>query len=285
MLESNTFATLMRLETIGDDQFLAAAAPDKGQRLFGGQLLAQCLSAAQMTVDDERTVNSLHAYFMRPGDSNLSLNIHVERVRDGRAFSSRQISASQRGKELFRMSASLQIPETSLGYASAQMPDVPTPDDTPTDYTTFTIAEVNDPNWHGQHRPIDIRYINPPTAARGEAIVEDQLMWIKVRNQLNDSATLHLAGLAYISDATVIDHVMLPHGLRWHDDNFNGASLDHSMWFHAATRADEWLLFQQHVEATGGGRGLASGRFFDRAGKLIATCVQEGLMRWSNESN
>jgi acyl-CoA thioesterase II len=281
MSASPVFVPLMTLQCNGSDRFIGAAAPDKGERMFGGQFLAQCIRAAQMSVPDDRVVHSLHAYFLRPGDSDLPIDIVVERVRDGRAFSSREVRASQHGKELFRVTMSLQIADDSPVYAGMQMPDVLSPEDTPTNYIDFTEHELGDPNWHGKHRPIDILYVNPPPAMRDIPITTDQLMWIKVRDALPEDPALHLAGIAYISDATLIDHVMLPHGLRWHDAGFNGSSLDHSMWFHHPARADDWLLFVQHVEATGRGRGLASGHFFDRTGQLIARCVQEGLMRWS----
>ena len=117
-------------------------------------------------------------------------------------------------------------------------------------------------------------------APRGEAITETQLMWMRIRGSLPETPAVQQAALAYLSDSTLVDHVMLPLGLRWQDEDFEGASLDHAMWFHDPVRADDWLLFAQTVEATGHGRGLVSGRFYDRSGRLAATCVQEGLMRW-----
>jgi transcriptional regulator with XRE-family HTH domain len=145
--------------------------------------------------------------------------------------------------------------------------------------------QTGESDWHGSARPMDIRYINPPSGSRGEPVTERQLMWMKIPERLPDEPAVHRAALAYLSDSTLVDHVMLPLGLRWQDPDFQGASLDHAMWFHSPARADEWLLFEQTVETTGGGRGLASGRFFNRSGTLVATCLQEGLMRWSDDGS
>ena len=246
--------------------------------------MAQCLAAAQTTVDGERDVNSLHGYFLRPGDVDLPVQIRVDRVRDGRSFSSRQAIAAQRGKELFRLLVSFQVPDETPEYAVAAMPQVPPPEEVTYTYDHFTLAQTNEDAWYGSDRPIEIRYVNPPSAPRGTPVTEPQLMWMRVNEALPDAPGAHRAGLAYLSDTTLVDHIPLPHGLRWQDPNFGGTSLDHAMWFHRPARADEWLLFEQTVEATGGGRGLASGRLFTRGGALVATCMQEGLMRWTTPS-
>ena len=277
------FSSLLRLEPTPDG-FTAPASPDKGERVFGGQFLAQCLAAAQTTVDGERDVNSLHGYFLRPGDVDLPVQIRVDRVRDGRSFSSRQAIAAQRGKELFRLLVSFQVPDETPEYAVAAMPQVPPPEEVAYTYDHFTLAQTNEDAWYGSDRPIEIRYVNPPSAPRGTPVTEPQLMWMRVNEALPDAPGTHRAGLAYLSDTTLVDHIPLPHGLRWQDPNFGGTSLDHAMWFHRPARADEWLLFEQTVEATGGGRGLASGRLFTRGGALVATCMQEGLMRWTTPS-
>ncbi|MXX28255.1 MAG: acyl-CoA thioesterase II, partial [Gammaproteobacteria bacterium] len=250
-------------------------------------LLAQCLMAAQATAGDDRACHALHAAFLRPGDVDAPVEIAIERVRDGRSFSSRQAVASQHGKERFRMLASFQVPAESPAYCEAVMPNVPPPEDMSATYDDFTLAQTGESSWYGSDRPMDIRYVNPPMASRGEPVTEPQLMWMRIRDKLppaTDSphlAGLHRAGLVYLSDATLVDHVMLPHGLRWQDDDFLGTSLDHGMWLHRPAAADQWLLFEQSVVVTGNGRGLAHGRFFERGGELVATCVQEGLMRWA----
>ena len=278
---SMTFSALMTLEPQGEDRFLGPPAPDKGDTLFGGQLLAQCLVAAQATAGDDRACHALHAAFLRPGDVDAPVEIAIERVRDGRSFSSRQAVAFQHGKERFRMLASFQVPAESPAYCGAVMPNAPPPEDLSATYDDFTLAQTGESSWYGADRPMDIRYVNPPTAPRGQPVTEPQLMWMRIRDKLPpDADVLHRAGIAYLSDATLVDHVMLPHGLRWQDDDFLGTSLDHGMWLHRPAAADEWLLFEQSVVVTGNGRGLAHGRFFERGGELVATCVQEGLMRW-----
>ena len=303
------FAALMALQRQGEDAFVGPPAPDKGETLFGGQLLAQCLMAAFATLAERRAVHSLHAYFLRPGDVDAPVDILIERVRDGRAFSSRQARALQHGKERFRMVASFQASAASPDYCAAPMPEAPPPEEVRTTYDDFTLAQTGETTWHGLARPMDVLYVNPP-GARGEPVTAPQLMWMRVRDVQPEAqeaqsaaarsfsgrtasaqvrppaapwaepAALHQAGLAYLSDATLVDHIMLPHGLRWQDADFLGTSLDHAMWFHRPAPADEWLLFEQIPVVTGAGRGLAQGRFFTQSGALVASCAQEGLMRW-----
>jgi acyl-CoA thioesterase II len=276
------FEQLVALKALGDDTFEAPPAPDKGERTYGGQFLAQSIAAAFDTIGDDWLINSLHAYFLRPGDVNAPATLAVERVRDGRTFATRQMTISQHGKELFRMLASMQKPAESPVYAKAKAPGVPRPEAVTCTYDEFTLSAANAEEWHGSDRPMEILYINPPNAPRGVPVTEDQYTWTRVRGTLRDNPGVHQAGIAYLSDSSLVDHILLPHGLRWQDEGFIGASLDHSMWFHRPARADEWLLFTQSVEATGSGRGLASGRFYDLDGNLVVTCTQEGLMRWKD---
>lgn len=275
------FAPLLQLDRLGDNRFTAPASPDKGETMFGGQFLAQCLAAAHTSIGGDRPVHSLHGYFLRPGDVDLAVQLRVDVVRDGRSFSARQVVAEQRGKELFRLLASFQVPAKTAEYVRASMPRVPPPEEVTATYDDFTLAQSGADAWYGSARPMEIRYVNPPDAPRGEPVTETQLMWMRIAGALPDEADVHRCGLAYLSDSTLVDHIMLPLGMRWQDADFLGTSLDHAMWFHRFARADEWLLFAQTVEITGSGRGLASGRFFTRRGDLVATCLQEGLMRWS----
>jgi acyl-CoA thioesterase-2 len=276
-----SFASLVELTTVDEDVFEAPVAPERSGRMYGGQLLAQSLAAALATIDEGRDVHSLHAYFLRPGDVDSSVELRVERIRDGRSFSAREVRAMQHDKELFRMTASFHVPEEGAHYAGAQMPEVPSPEAVSLTYNQFSRDNGEEEDWDGEARPMDIRYVNPPTAPLGEPVLEPQRMWVRLPEQLGNEWAAHYAGLAYLSDSTLIDHVVLPHGRRWQDPALNGASLDHAMWFHQRSRADEWLLFDQEVAATGAGRGLAQGRFFDRNGRLVASCAQEGMIRWS----
>ncbi len=275
------FSSLVQVERHADGIYSAPESPDKGERMFGGQFLAQCLAAAQAEMDADRGVHSLHGYFLRPGDVHLPLLLRVETVRDGRSFSSRQVTAEQRGKELFRLLASFKTPDETPEFAAFPMPEAPPADSVAKTYDAFTREMSGEEYWAGNARHMDIRYVNPPTAPRGVPVTEPQLTWMRIKDPLPEDADVHWAGIAYLSDSTLVDPIVLPHGMRWQDPDFGGTSLDHAMWFHRLARADEWLLFVQTVEATGSGRGLASGRIYTESGELVATCMQEGLMRWS----
>ena len=271
---------LLDLHELEPDLFSAAEAPEEGGTMFGGQMLAQAVVAAARSVDDDRVVHSLHAHFLRAGSVDAPVELAVERIRDGRSFSTRQVQVTQGGREIFRAILSFHVPEPGLDYSPADMPSVPPPEDVHATYSEFCRAVVPDEPWFGEARPMEILYINPPTAAEGVPVTESQKMWLRIPPRLPEDAPAHVAGLAYLSDATLVDHAVLPHGFRWHDPRLTGASLDHAMWFHAPTRADEWMLYDQRVEFTGGARGTASATLFTAHGAVVATCVQEGLMRW-----
>ena len=268
----------------GPTSFVGCPAPERGGRVYGGQFLAQAVAAAYATIDDERRIHSLHAYFLRPGDVDEPTSWDVAVMRDGRSFATRAVTGHQHGREVFHLVASFHVPEAGFEYRPPleMAPDeLPPPDQVETTYVEFSRRQPGfDPEgWFGQDRPMEVRYINPP--APGVATDEPQLTWTKLTESLPDDPRCHDAGLAYLSDATLVDHVMLPHGERWHDPRLTGASLDHAMWFQAPVVADDWLLYDQRVDGTGAARGLATGRFYTRSGELVATCVQEGLVRWS----
>lgn len=291
MSAPTVFASLMELSLLdsgkGLTRFRAPEAPEPSGRMFGGQLLAHGLMAGYATVAEDRFVHSLHGYFLRAGDVDEPTELVVETVRDGRSFSSRNIVARQTHGEVFRASLSFHVPEVGPEFQPRSIPDVAGVDDISLTYNDLTRewrADLVDDQWAGEARPIDIRYVNPPTAPEGVAITENQRMWTRIQGSMGSDRRLHDAALAYLSDATLVDHVHLPHGRRWQDPRASGASLDHSMWFHRSTAADDWLMFDQGVEFTGGNRGLASGRFYTPSGELVATCMQEGLMRWVDES-
>ncbi len=270
-----------------DDHYIGPVSPERGGITYGGQLLAQAVAAAHRTVDDDRVVHSLHALFLRSGDVDLTTEWRVERIRDGRSFATRSVSGYQDDREMFRVLVSFHVPEDGLDYqpeSDLDMSSIPEPEDVTMSYIDFCRAHPDldeDDDWSGEARPMEIRYIDPPDPAGGSADVTPQLMWLRISENLPDDDVVHQAGLAYLADSTLIDHVMLPHGFRWHDARLTGVSLDHAMWFRRAQRADEWLLYDQRVDSTGGARGLATGRFYNRTGQLVASCTQEGLMRWT----
>lgn len=281
-----TFAELVDLEPLGDGVFRGPEAPEQHGRTFGGQFLAQALAAAQMTVAEDKDVHSLHGYFVRSGDVAQQTEYVVEEVKDGRSFGLRSVVATQSGLEVFRMTASFHIAEQGLDYQSSLDLDIdrlPGPDPSQPDYAAFSRLHPHfDPDtWDGARRPMEIRYINPPDQPGSEPVLEPQLMWIRVPGPLSDDPAVHQAALAYLADSTLVDHCLLPHGIRWFDNGVSGASLDHAMWFHRRARADTWLLYDQRVDSTSGARGLATGRFYTPDGLLIASCTQEGLIRWS----
>ncbi len=279
------FTAIVDLTAIGDDTFIGPPPPDQGARTYGGQVLAQTLAAAQRTVPDDRRANSLHACLLHAGRAAEPLVVAVDRVRDGRSFSQRNVVALQNDREVMRSLVSFHVPEKGLEWDPPVTIDVapPTSEQPYTDYGDFveSVLPVDEHPWSGRGRPMEVSYINVPAAPEGQPVTEPQLMWMRVRGQLGADRALHDAGLAYLADLGMNPLILLPHGYSWRDERVTEASLDHTMWFHRPAKADEWLYYDKRVESTSLGRGLASGRFYDPDGRLVATCMQEGLMRWN----
>ncbi len=280
-----SFATVMDLSNEGQDLFVGPPSPDLGSRTYGGQVVAQSLGAAQRTVTDDRAVHSLHSYFLKAGDAAKPLALKVERLRDGRSFSQRQVLALQDGAEVMRSLVSFQVPEEGLEWDEpiTIAVDPPTNEQSYTDYCDVIESALlsHERPWPGRHRPMDVSYVNPPLPLTGRPVTEPQGMWMRVHGPLGDDQGPHDAGLAYLADLGMNPVILLPHGYSWRDERITEASLDHAIWFHRPARADTWLYYEQRVESTSGGRGLARGRFYDLDGHLTATCMQEGLMRWN----
>lgn len=267
---------LLDLERIEEDIFRGVSPPESPVRVFGGQVAGQALVAAGRTVPTERRVHSLHSYFIRPGDPRVPIVYEVDRIRDGRSFTTRRVVAVQHGKAIFALSASFQRAEQGLDHADP-VPDVPDPESLP-DYGSW-VARVGG-DGVARPRPFDLRYVTPPTWARGaEHPVAGNLLWLRADGRLPDDELTHVCVLTYASDLTLLDSVSARHGLSLRDERIAAASLDHALWFHRPFRADEWLLYDSVSPSASGGRGLATGRFFDRSGALLATVVQEGLVR------
>ena len=279
------FTAVMDLRAESENVFVGPVAPDRGRRTYGGHVLAQSLGAAQRTVAPDRTAHSIHSYFLRAGDAAEPLELRVERPRDGRSFSQRHVVASQRGVEVMRSLISFHVPEDGLAWEEPKASDVPPPTDEQPyiDYGDVieVVLPVAERPWPGRGRPMDVRYVNPQMSPDREPTTEPQLLWMRILGELGDDRALHDAGLAYLADLGMNPVILLPHGYSWRDDRITEASLDHAMWLHRPTRVDDWLRYEQRVESTAGGRGLASGRFYDLDGHLVATCMQEGLMRWN----
>ena len=272
---------LLDLEQIEVDIFRGKQPEESGQRVFGGQVAGQALVAAGRTVPDDRPVHSLHAYFLRPGDPSVPIVYEVDRIRDGRSFTTRRVVAIQHGKAIFTMSTSFQTMETGLDHA-APMPEVPDPESLPNLAEVLApYAHEPDTAWIARPRPIDIRYVgDPPRIAKETGNREPRSdVWMKADGTLPDDPLLHVCLVAFASDMTLLDSTLRAHGRSWGAEDVVGASLDHAMWFHRPIRADEWFLYSQASPWTGGGRGLATGQIFTRDGHLAVSVVQEGLIR------
>ncbi len=273
---------LLDLEQIEVNIFRGRSpAGERRQRVFGGQVAGQALVAAGRTVPADRPVHSLHAYFIRPGDPTVPLIYLVEQVRDGHSFTTRRVTAVQHGETIFTLSASFHHAEPGVMH-SDPMPQVPPPDCLPT--TAARMEELLGPSvrrYYG-NSPIDIRHVGPLTieAAKDPALRSTRsLVWLRADGELPDDPLLHVCLMTYASDMTLLDSVMLAHGLSWADGSTKGASLDHAMWFHRPFRADRWLLYSQDSPAAGDARGLARGELFTAEGELVVSVVQEGLIR------
>ena len=273
---------LLDLEQIEQDIFRGESPKDeRRQRVFGGQVAGQALVAAGRTVPADRPVHSLHAYFIRPGDPTVPLVYIVERVRDGQSFTTRRVSAVQHGKTIFTLSASFHRNEPGLEHADT-MPAVPGPEDvepTADRLRRLRGASADEYSWPS---PIDIRYVGPLTAeaALDRSLISSRsVVWLRANGELPDDPLLHVCLMTYASDMTLLDTVLLAHGVSWSDGLIAGASLDHAMWFHRPFRADQWLLYVQDSPIASGGRGLARGEVYTREGELVVSVVQEGLLR------
>jgi acyl-CoA thioesterase II len=275
---------LLNLEQIEVDIFRGRSPEgERRQRVFGGQVAGQALVAAGRTVPEDRPVHSLHAYFIRPGDPTVPLIYLVERVRDGRSFTTRRVTTIQHGKTIFTLSASFHRREPGVAHADP-MPEVPPPDAIPP--TAERMEKLFGPSvreWYGGN-PIDIRHIGPLTfeAERDPSLrTTRNLVWLRADGDLPDDPLLHVCLVTYASDMTLLDSVLLAHGLSWADGRTTGASLDHAMWFHGPFRADRWLLYAQDSPVAQGALGLARGEMYTSDGELVVAVVQEGLVRSS----
>ena len=262
----------------GDDVFRGDSQPQPGGRVFGGQVLAQSLIAAQRTVDADRPVHSMHAYFLRAGDSTEPITFSVERLRDGRSFSARRVHALQFGRPILSMIASFQFPATGLDHAEP-MPDVPRPEELPSLAERLTGVDDARVRFWLRHRPLDLRHVEQPLHVEPAEIAREQSVWMRAYGDLPNDPALHAAVLAYASDYTLLEPVLRAHGVTWSLPGLRVASLDHAMWWHRPVRADEWLLYVQASPSASGARGLSLGRIHAVDGMLVASVAQEGMIR------
>jgi acyl-CoA thioesterase-2 len=275
---------LLDLEAIETDIFRGVSPKVALQRVFGGQVAGQALVAAGRTVDSERLVHSLHSYFIRPGDPSIPIIYTVDRIRDGRSFSVRRVLAIQHGQPIFTLSASFQLPQGGIDHQAA-MPPAPAPEELPTLAERY---EGYDDLWAVMRQipqAFDVRYVDdPPWVQRVQGPRESKphRIWLKADGTLPDDPLLHICVITFASDMNLLDSVLIHHGLAARLDPISMASLDHAMWFHRPFRADDWLLYVSSSPSASGGRGLATGQFYSRDGRLVASVTQEGMIRLPN---
>ena len=249
-------------------------------RVFGGQVLAQCLVAATRTVEAGRAAHSLHGYFLRPGDINLPITFSVDRLRDGRSFSTRRVQAYQNGDPIFSMIASFQEASGGVDHQAEFPLDLPGPESLPS--AASLMGENPHPvaQFWAKARPFDIRHVPSPIyfTVDGEHVAK-QAVWMKALAPMPDDPLLHQAALAYASDYSILEPIFRRHGIAWAHPGLSSASLDHAMWFHRAARVDDWLLYTQDSPSAQGSRGLSLGKIFSRDGVLLASVAQEGMVR------
>jgi acyl-CoA thioesterase-2 len=294
---------LLDLEEIDRDLFRGRNECARPGRIFGGQVAAQSLVAAARTVDG-LGAHSLHGYFLRPGDPTVPVVFTVDRIRDGKAFVTRHVVARQRGKAIFNMSVSFQAEEHGYEH-QMPMPAAPDPETLPKREELvrrhFDQIPEADRHWVAQPRPIDVRHVRLPTFFGGGKAAEpprsepqasevhrddyagQTLVWMRVPRELDGDPALHQRLLAYMSDLTLLDNIVLPHGRNGRLGPVMMASLDHAVWFHRPMRVDDWILYVQDSPAAAGARGFARGTLYARDGTLVASVAQEGLLRPVNK--
>lgn len=271
---------LLDLEEIEENIFRGVSPKAEWQRVFGGQVAGQALVAAGRTVDKDRPVHSLHSYFIRPGDPNVPIVYEVDPIRDGRSFSTRRVVAIQHGKPIFTLSASFQLEQPGIDHSSP-IPDTPPPEGLPSLEERYEQFPEGAKWFRMGPRPIELRYVDDPPWQQHAQGPRDGMsrVWMRARGRLPDDPLLHVCVLTFASDMTLLDSVLVRHGLAPGIDPISMASLDHAMWFQRPFRADDWLLYVTASPTASGSRGLATGRFFDQAGRHLVSVVQEGLIR------
>jgi acyl-CoA thioesterase-2 len=271
---------LLDLEKIEENIFRGQSPEDRMQRVFGGQVLGQALVAASRTVEG-RVCHSFHAYFLRAGDPKIPILYEVDRARDGASFTSRRVIAIQHGKQIFNMSASFQVPEKGLEH-QFDMPKVPAPDSLMDEHEARKQWMENMPEeqkaWISRPRPIEMRPVVLDNWMNRAPREPFDNVWMRATGPVPDDIIVQQSVLAYASDMSLLDTALLPHGRSWNSP-IQMASLDHAMWFHHPFKMDDWLLYAQDSPSASGARGFNRGAIYSRNGTLVASVVQEGLMR------
>jgi acyl-CoA thioesterase-2 len=274
--------SLLTLEQIEENLFRGRSQDLGFRQLFGGQVLGQSLSAASQTVEDERHVHSLHGYFLRPGDASLPVVYQVDRVRDGGSFSTRRVSAIQKGQPIFTCSASFQYDEKGFEHQT-QMPQVVGPENLPSELELTQQRAHLIPEQLREKllcpKPIEFRPVTDVDPYNPKATEAVKYVWFRADGSLPDVPALHKYLMAYASDFNLLTTSLQPHGKSVFQKDMQIASLDHSLWFHGDLRADDWLLYAMDSPWAGNSRGFSRGSVYNRSGQLVASVSQEGLIR------
>ncbi|WP_223860399.1 acyl-CoA thioesterase [Pseudarthrobacter sulfonivorans] len=288
-MTSETFLRAIDLTAVPADVFDEAYEADTQYvpwpKAYGGDMVAQAAAAMMRSVDADRQLHSMHSYFMRPVDVGSTVRYEVERLRDGRGYSTRTVRGFQNGKAVYAAMGSFQVPEDGPDF-QPQAPAAVDPQSLRSAAQVLERTAGPAAEYWAAGRSFDMRHIPGPVYIALEgAPVPQQAIWIKAFDSLPDgpdpraTADLHRTALAYVCDYTILEPLLRVHGLHWSSPGLATASLDHSMWFHRDGRADEWVLYAQDAVSGQSNRGLATGRFFDRQGRLLATVAQEGMIR------
>jgi acyl-CoA thioesterase-2 len=275
---------ILDLEQIEVHVFRGRSLPAQGTRVFGGEVAGQALVAAGRTVPDSRGVHSLHAYFLRPGDPGAPILYTVDPIRDGRSFTTRRVVAVQHGEAIFHLSASFAAAEDGFSHQVPRL-DAPDPEGLLPAREALLGADERSRGWIesvSEVIPLELRFPREPprvASARGERGEPHQGVWLRSSERLPDDPLVHACAAAYVSDLLLLSAALPPHGVMFGDADLQMASLDHAVWFHAPFRADDWLFYDQEGPWAGSSRALCRGSLFDRNGTLVASVVQEGLIR------
>ncbi|MFD1746327.1 acyl-CoA thioesterase II [Rhizobium helianthi] len=270
------------LERLEENLFRGESPQIGWQRVFGGQVIAQALMAAQRTTMEDRFVHSLHGYFLLPGDPRVPIVYQVERLRDGGSFTTRRVTGIQHGRAIFAMSASFQVEEPGYDH-QVDMPAVKQPEQLmpEEEFQKMFLAHAPEPvkKYWGRKRPVEIRPVSLVHYVSEEKLKPEQHIWVRTTGAVPDDRHFQAAVLAYLSDMTLLDTSLYPHGRTIFDPRIQAASLDHAMWFHRPCRLEDWLLYTQDSPSSSGARGMTRGALYTRSGELVASVAQEGLIR------
>ncbi len=276
MAQTDELDLVLNLEAIDLDIFRGRTAPERIQRIYGGQVIGQALTAAYRTIDG-RVCNSLHAYFIRPGDPKVPILYKVERTRDGASFSIRRVIAIQHGQQIFNLAACFQVPEQGFEHQS-EMPNAPGPEGLLNEAQLRELAgEAVSSDWAW---PIEVRPVNPRPHGSSAPAEPVYIVWFRATTPFRDDLAAHQCVLAYASDMTLMDASFRPHAINWDSGRLQAASLDHAVWFHRPSDLGQWHLYVQESPSASGARGYNRASIFSQDGVLVASASQEALMRW-----